>query len=185
MNFKKIGLFVGVISISLLSLACQAIEIDEKNLFVPNSLYKSNVKLVYDYGKCDFIAIIDGEMKNIKKYNISGVPSDLSKDQIEGFLKVGYFSLQILEDDYYLNASLRLLGGVYGAQKVGASEEAGKVVGGVAGAAVGGAVGLIVGSAIGGPAGAAVGAAIGASMTYVGEAAGNTQQPSAPQQNKK
>lgn len=132
------------------------------------------VSLVYDGDKREFTATLDGKSRKINNYDVSGIPQNISDEQLGAFLKVGYLLLGQVGDDLSLKAYGRLRGGGKIGEKLG-NEGAGRVVGGVAGAAAGGAAGAYIGGAVGGPGGAALGAAVGAAIAYGGEALGSQQ----------
>jgi hypothetical protein len=68
------------------------------------------VVLTFEDGK--FSAAVDGKIHQIHPDDISGLPQELTRDKLEGFLNHGYLSLTQIGDDYGIRAHLRLLGGM-------------------------------------------------------------------------
>jgi hypothetical protein len=167
----KTGLMASVVVFGMSGLACQGMEIDRGNLFVPHGLAKHST-LTYDYSQQEFIATLDGQDRKIHGYDVSGVPSNLSREQMESFFNVGYFSLSQLGEDYSLKASIKLLGGTYGAKKAGASDGVADFVGGAAAAAVAGGLGVMAAPLAGAGAVGAGGVAVGAGVAVGIYAAG-------------
>lgn len=157
--------------------ASNEIEIPGGNLSVPSKLGK--VSVTYKSGE---FYLVEGESKafQVQRWNLSRELRGINGDQLQGFLKSGYLSVDKAEEEFSLKGKLRLRGGGYVGEKAGGDRgrEVGRVAGGVAGGAAGGAIGYTIGSAIGGPVGGAVGGAIGAAVTYGGEALGNQSGPS-------
>ena len=133
------------------------IEISQDNLFVPHMVAKQ-ARLSYDTDKNEFTAVIDGKQKKINNYDVSGLPSNISENQIENFLKVGYFSLHQADEDLILYTNVRGLGGSGSNKKAAAGATAGGVAGAYTGAAFGFGLGGPPGAVVGGIAGGAIGA---------------------------
>jgi len=91
-------------------LNANVIEIPEENLLCSHKI-ASKIKVVYDSDQKEFSAFLDGNQKRINKYDVSGIPSNLTELQIENFLRIGYFSLNQIGEDYSLKANFRLNGG--------------------------------------------------------------------------
>lgn len=151
------------------------LEIPEGNFCVPHRV-TSRASLYYDHETRQFHVKTDKEERKVSPWNVSGLPKDVSEDQLRAFLRVGYFFLGQRGEEFSLEACVRVRGGMRIGEAVGGEKgrEVGRIIGGVAGAAAGGAVGFVAGGAIGGPVGAFVGAGIGAATAYAGEAAGHS-----------
>jgi len=181
-NFKT-GLAASVVIFGV-SGACQGMEVDRGNLLVPHDFTK-DLALTYNYDQQEFTAVLDGQDRTIHKYDVLGVPSNLSREKMEEFLSIGYFSLSKAGEDYTLKATFKLLGGMpqpnrnrqqprnNGDPVQGAFLGAATVSSGLAGAAM---------LAPGGPAAAAAGFVAGAGAGFVGGAIGWNMGGSAPLQ---
>jgi len=115
-----------ILSIGSAPSKAATIDIPEENVFCPHSI-AAKAKVVYDSDQKEFSVVLGGAQKKINKHDVSGIPSDLTAPQIENFLRIGYFSVNQIGEDYSLKANFRLNGG--SGKKGGSSllDKAGKV----------------------------------------------------------
>jgi hypothetical protein len=93
------------------SQAYSCIEIPDENVYA-SRISATKLTLSYDLEKSEFLANIDGKSQNIKSWNVSGVPKNISEIEIEKFFKTGYFYIDQLSDgELSLKYNTRLLGG--------------------------------------------------------------------------
>lgn len=180
---QHLKLAVSIISLFSLNSASQAgqVEISQDNLFVPHGIARK-AQVIYDADSREFTALVEGSQKTISRHNISGIPANISENQMETFANGGgiYFSLGQIGDDLSLSACGRLRGGVKLAKAAGASDE----TAGLVGAGVGGAAGTIAGAIIGSP-GGPVGAAAGGLIGMIAFSAAAAGSPPPPQPSRK
>jgi hypothetical protein len=152
--------------------------IPEDSLLVPSRVARGAI-VNFEEGK--FSTEIDGATYQVKSSDVSGLPGNLTEDQLKGFLGQGYLSLKRIGDDYGIEGIVKGLGGVIG-EGVGGRDgkDVGRDIGNIVGGGVGALVGAEIGGMVGGPAGVVVGGAIGAAVAMGGGELGAAEPPSAP-----
>ncbi len=82
--------------------------IPEADLSVPRHLSQKSI-VKFEEGK--FSASVDGKAHKIESYDVSGLPSSLTEDQLKRFLEHGYLSLKRVGDSFGIDARVKGLGG--------------------------------------------------------------------------
>jgi hypothetical protein len=58
-----------------------------------------------------FFVVLDGTSHSVKKYNVSGLASDVTPERIQSVADIGYFTVRKIGDEYALQFNLRICGG--------------------------------------------------------------------------
>ena len=92
-----------------LSVYAGGFKIPEDNMFISNRVAQQ-ATVSFEDGQ--FSASVDGKLHQIQPRDVSGMPSTLTEEQLQEFLKHGYFTLeQTGVDEFGLSAHVRGKGG--------------------------------------------------------------------------
>ncbi len=100
---------IGLSSLAIMGSFCaHSFVVPEENIFITNGVNKRAV-VRFEEGK--FSTSADGKTYQVQSYDVSGLPSTLTEDQLKGFLGYGYLSLKQVGDEYKIEGIIRALGG--------------------------------------------------------------------------
>lgn len=82
--------------------------IPEENIFASKRVAE---KAIISFEDGDFFASVNGRSKLIKSYDVSGLPNNLTEEQLRKFLKHGFLSVKKIGNDYGIEGKIRGIGG--------------------------------------------------------------------------